>query len=63
MKLLLHPLGKTNTSYPFDVARARPESQSIQCLDDLAIRAELLFEGIGRLAGARKDYRRKCDGD
>ena len=49
MKLLLHPLGETDMPNLRDVAGPRPERQSIQCLQDLSIRAEFLFERIGRL--------------
>ncbi len=58
MKLLFDPFGETDPSHFLDITRAAPESQSIECLHDLAIRAEFLFEGIGRLAGVRKSYRR-----
>ena len=62
-KLLLYPFGETYTTHLLEIARAWPVSQSIQCLDNLAIGVELLFEWIGRLAGVRKDHRRNGDRD
>jgi hypothetical protein len=63
MKLLLNPPGEPDPPDILDVARARPKSEPIQCLNDLEIRAEFALERIGRATGTRQDRRRERDSD
>jgi hypothetical protein len=53
MKLLFDPSGEPDPPYILDIAGPRPESESIQCVDDKEIGAEFPFEWIGGVTGPR----------